>query len=500
MKVRNYLKIFILLMILAVITSVTVLASQQQGGAKPEDASKPPSEAMKIIEKMQFKPITVKVPKIGKDVERVVLKNGMILYLKEDNRYPVVNIRGAVRTGEVYENRDKFGVARLTGKVMRTGGTRKMSPDDLNRELEYMASSIESSTHTWEGEVGMSVISSQLDRGLTLFSEILRHPAFDEKELDLAKNEIKETLIRSTDKSDTIGNNHFNNLLFPNYAPGWQYDWDVVKNIKRQDLIDWHKRFYVPNNMMFAVVGDFKKDEMIAKFNKLFGDWPQGKVNHEITQKVSETAKPGVYYVKKDVSQSFIAMGHLGVEKGNPDRFALVVMNHILGRGGFGSLMTERVRSDEGLAYSVWSYMRFDQPMRAEFVAQSSTRNDATIKAAEIMLAQIKRIQNEKMEARRIDWAKNSLINGFVFEFDEPYQQTVKLMMLEYNDRPRDFFETYTDNIKKVTAEDVQRVAQKYLTPDKMIFLFVGNTDQYDKPLSTLGETTEIILKNPIKD
>jgi zinc protease len=488
------------LFILASIMPLCAQVSEHQGEMSKEDALKPPSEALKIIEKMQFKPIDVKVPKVGKDVERVVLKNGMILYLKEDNRFPVVNIRGLIRTGEVYESKDKYGVARLTGKVMRTGGTRKMSPETLNRELEYMAASVVSSTGTWEGDISMSVIKSQLDRGLNIFSEILRYPAFDEKELELAKSEIREELLRSQDNVGELGMRNYYKLLYPNYSMGWQYEWDVVKNIGRQDLINWHKRFYVPNNMMFAVVGDFNRKEMITKFEKLFGSWPQGKVDLTTTQKVDEAYNPGVYYIKKDVNQSYIRMGHIGVKKGNPDRYALEMMQFILGGGGFGSLLTDRVRNDEGLAYSVGSYLNLDSPVYGTFHAVSTTRNDAVIKAASLMREQIKRMQNERMSTERIEWAKNSIINSFVFEFDEPYQQTVKLMMLEYHDRPRDFYEKYTDNIRKITAEDIQKAAKKYLNPDRMIYIFVGDPEKFDKPLTTLGDPKEIILENPVKN
>jgi zinc protease len=500
MKINIRFHVILGMIVLALLLPMIAFASEYQAETSPEDATKPPSEALKIIEQMQFKPIDVKVPKVGKDVERVVLKNGMILYLKEDNRFPVVNIRGLVRTGEVYETKDKYGVARLTGRVMRTGGTRKMSPDELNRELEYMAASIGSGISTWEGEVSLSIIKSQLDRGLTLFSEVIRYPAFDEREIELAKNEIKEELLREQDYVALIGMKQYYNLLYPNYSMGWQYDWDVVKNIKRQDLVNWHKRFYVPNNMMFAVVGDFKKSEIIAKFNNLFGNWPQGKVNFETSQNVEKTYQPGVYYVKKPVDQSCIRIGHMGVKKDNPDRFALEMMQFILGGAGFGSLLNDSVRTDAGLAYSVGSYMNLDSPFYGTVHAVSLTRNDAAIRAAELMKEQMRRLQNEIMDENKIKWAKDTIINGFVFEFDEPYQQTVKLMMLEYHDRPRDFYETYTRNINKITAADIQRVAKEYLDPDKLIYIFVGNPDEFDKPLSTLGNPNEIILEKPLKN
>jgi zinc protease len=436
MKSKFHIYVAIWMLILTMMTSFAAAVSEHQGELSAEDALKPPSEAMKIIDRMKFKPIDIKVPKVGVDVDRVVLDNGMILYLKEDNRFPVIDIKALIRTGEVYENHENYGTARLTGSVMRTGGTRNLTPEELNKELEYMAASISSSMGTWEGEVTLNVIKSQLDRGMELFSEVLRYPAFDEKEIDLAKSQIREELLRAADDTGRLGMRQYYRLLYPNYSIGWEYDWNVVRGIKQQDLVNWHKRFYMPNNMIFAVVGDFKKDELIEKFNHFFGDWPKGQANLSKTQSVENTYEPGVYYVEKDVSQAYIRMGHLGVRKGNPDKFALEMMQFILGGGGFGSLLTDRVRNDEGLAYSVGSYMNLDSPVFGTFHAVSFTRNDAAIRAASLMREQMKRMQNERMSADKIDWAKNSIINSFVFEFEEPYQQVVKLMALEYYDNP----------------------------------------------------------------
>jgi zinc protease len=460
--------------------------------------TKPKSEAARIIEQMEFKPVELKVPKVGVDIERVELDNGMILYLKEDHRFPLVQVKCITRTGEVYENREKYGVARLTGMVMGSGGTRNLKPDELNQKLEYMAAEIKTNIKTWQGKASLNTIKTQADKALDLFSEVIRYPAFDEQELNLAKNKIREELLRIKDDYQTIGTEYFSKHMYPEHSLGWQYDWNIIKNITREDLVNWHKRFYVPNNMMMAIVGDFDKQEMIDKFKSLFGDWSKKEVNFNITQKTEDRTRPGVYYIKKDMTQAYIIMGNIGIKEGNPDRFALELMNGNFGEG-MSSVLFEKIRVLEGLAYRVGSSFQVDSPDYSLFRVTSLTRNDAVIKATLMMKEEIKRMQDEPVDFSTLERVKNKKTNSFVFLFDDPYKTTVRMMMLEYHDRPRDFYETYIENIKKVTSEDIQRAARKYLHPEELTYLFVGDPEKFDQSLSVLGEPMEIVPELTVK-
>lgn len=441
MKKISLYKFVILFIVLT--CARAVLASGAGGSIPPSDVNKPPSEAMKIIEKMEFKPVQFEIPRVGKEVERVELPNGMILYLMEDHRFPVVKIKGVIRTGEAYEKKEKFGIANLTGVVMRTGGTRDYPPEKLNEELEFLATELETSIGEEMGTISLTCLTSNLDKSLDLFSRVLRYPRFDPEEFELAKMQVKEALRRRNDDPGRIGNKEFYKRVYADYCHGWEYDWDFIKTITRKDLIKWHKRFYHPNNMMFAVVGDFDKDEMVSRFKKIFGDWKKSEVDFSGLQKPARKYHPGLFYVEKDVNQSYIRMGHLGVKRDNPDRYAIEVMNYILGYGGFKSYITEKIRSDEGLAYSVFTYFNLSGRTYGTFGAICSTKSETTVRAAKLMLEQIKRIQNEKVTQKKLEWAKDSIINSFLFEFEKPFEQVIKLMLLEYNRMPRDFYQKY---------------------------------------------------------
>jgi predicted Zn-dependent peptidase len=460
------------------------------------DAAKPPSKGILKVEAMKFRPLNVKIPKVGREVERVQLPNGMILFLMEDHTLPQVSIQGIVRTGRAYEKREKFGVAELTGTVMRTGGTKDFTPAELNDRLAYMAAELETGIGDEDGSISLEVISSQIDPAFELFAQVLRYPAFNGKEIDLAKSHVREGLIRRNDDVYEIGQREFYSRVQPGYCNGWEYDWSVVKAVTREDLMAWHERFYHPNNMMFAVVGDFNRDEMIARFNKTFGGWQPSPVDFSGLQETEYAFNPGIFCAVKDVDQSYIRMGHPGIKRDNPDAYAIRVMNYILGGGGFQSYLMEKVRSDEGLAYSVGSYFNVDSRPYGTAGAYSSTRADATARAIELILATINRIRTQKVGQKRLDWARNSIINSFLFKFDSARTRTLRLMMLEYDGLPADYYEGYCRRIQAVTEEDVLRVAQKYLRPGDFTIVVVGDPARFDKPLSGLGKTEEIKLKD----
>ncbi|MCE1247291.1 MAG: insulinase family protein [Firmicutes bacterium] len=462
------------------------LFAETHGEYTKADKDKPMSEGMKIIKQMKYKPLQVKVPKVGKEIERVVLPNGMILYMLEDHSLPQVNIHGVIRTGSVYENKNQNGLAEVTGRMIRQGGTTTRAPKALDEELDYIAATVETSMAADSGGLYMNCISRQTDKALEIMADVLRNPGFDQKELDLVKSQVKEKLRRKNDQVDDIGDRLFYSTVFGDHPSGWEPDWNVIKNIKREDLIAWHQKYYKPNNMMFAIVGDFKKSEMIDKFNKLFGNWEKGDVDFSSLKEIKYEFHPGVFIARKDVNQSYVRVGHLGVKRDNPDIYAIKMMNHILGGGSFGSLMVEKIRSDEGLAYSVFSYYNTESRDYGTSGALCQTKSKSTMRALELMRLLIAKMQTEKVTPQKLQWAKDTYINGFVFEFSKPSQQVQKLMLLEYNHMPSDFYEKYLNNIRKVTVDDVQNAAKKYLHPDKLSIVLVGNPAEFEKPLESL--------------
>ncbi|UCC80347.1 MAG: insulinase family protein [Candidatus Zixiibacteriota bacterium] len=456
------------------------------------------SPGSRIIENMNFPELKWDVPVIGKEVTRTVLDNGMILFLMEDRELPLISAHALVRSGSIYDSKEDQALAGITGTVMRTGGTRSYSPDSLNAILEFIAGHIECGIGNESGSASLSVMSKDIDLGLELFYEVLRYPAFDSSKIELQKSQIKESIRRRNDNPGSIISREFYHLLYGDHPYGSIIEWSEVKDISGDDLMAYYNKYFHPNNIMIAFSGDFKIEEMIKKVKKVFGKWKRHKIDFPEIPEVEYSFKPGVYIIDKDITQANVRVGHLGIKRDNPDRWAISLMNYILGGGSFTSRLTSRVRSDEGLAYSVRSSFSTGSRDYGTFMAYTQTKTATAKRALELFFEEFENVVNSLPSEEELESARESYLNNFIFQFDSPAEIVNRLMALEYDDYPEDYYRTYLDNIKSVTPEDIQRVALKYLHPDSMSVMLVVDTTELGSDLSEFGSATYIELKEPI--
>jgi len=427
----------------------------------------------------------VKLPKY----ERFVLRNGMVVYLMEDHELPLVNGTALVRTGSRWEPAEKVGLAGLTGTVMRTGGTKKHSPDELNEMLEQRAASVETSIAEGSGSASFEALSEDVETVFGLFAEVLREPVFAQEKLDLAKTQVKGGIARRNDDPDTIASREFRKLVYGKDSPyARTVEYATLDQINRDDVVQFYQRYFHPNNMILGIVGDFDSKKMRSLIQAKLGNWPR---NPQITKpqlpEVSAANKGGVFFVNQpQLTQSSVLIGHLGGKFDSPDYAALDVLNGVL--NGFGGRLFNEVRSRQGLAYSVYGYWspRFDYP--GIFLAGGQTRSDATVQFVKSLQTEIKRIQAQPVSAKELAFAKESTLNSFVFNFQDPSQTLSRLMRYEYYGYPSDFLFRYQKAVAATTAADVQRVAKQYLKPENLVTLVVGNQTTIQPPLTGLAK------------
>ncbi len=457
------------------------------------------SPGSKKVEALKYRDLVWSVPELGKEVKKIVLANGLSLYLYPDRALPVFNVQAAVRTGEIYEPPDKAGLSRLCGTVMRTGGTKTLTPDSLNAELEYMAGSVETSIGTEQGSANLNVLAKDIDRGLEILADVLMNPAFRQEKLDLAKDQIKEQIRRRNDQPGSILFREFTSRIYGGHPYGRVLEWETVKKLTREDLQDWHRTYFAPNNVLLGISGDFDPDGVVEKIKKVFAKWEKKNIRFPDIPKVAGQPNPGIYVIDKpSLNQTNITMGHLGVDFTNPDIYAIQVMNYTLGGGGFTSRLTSRVRSDLGLAYSVNSQFNTGSRDLGTFAASCQTKTETTHKAASEMMNVIKKMREAPVTEEELKTAKDSYINRFVFQFTSAPAVVGQLMGLDYFGRDPNFYRDYLDNVRKVTAEDVFRVAKTYLKPENLTMVVVGNTAGFDADLSSLGPTSKVALTPPV--
>lgn len=436
------------------------------------------------------------------EYEKHQLENGLTIYLMEDHEFPLVSGTAIFRTGSRLEASDKVGLASITGTVMRSGGTQQYSPDRLNQILEQRAASIETGIDTTSGNASFNCLTGDLETVFDLYAEVIKTPAFDEDKFALAKQQVRGGIARRNDDPGDIADREFQKLIYGENSPyARTIEYETLNNISRQDVIDFYQSHIRPEETLLGIVGDFDSKEMLDRIEKKFGSWnvSTAKPNSNIPD-AEQNKTDGVYVVNQpQLNQSYVEIGHLGGTFDNPDYPALRVLNGSL--NGLGGTLYNNLRSKQGLAYSVYGVWsgRYDYP--GYFIAGGQTRSNATVSFIESILDEIKKIQENPISDEQLSYAKESILNSFIFNFQQPSQTLSRLMRYDYYGYPSDFIFQFQAGVKQTTKEDVQRVANLYLKPEKIVKLVVGNPEEINPPLSELEETIttlDISIPQPI--
>ena len=472
-------------------TALTLLVLSLLGCALDAPSRPGPrqSPGAEIVRRMTFPPLQVTIPRVGREVERRVLPNGIILYLAEDRALPVLDAYAVFRAGSLYEPVGRPGAAQLTASQLRNGGTTNLPFDVLNEELEVMGASIEASVSSEAISATLSALAKDADRALQLFAEVLRQPAFDPEPLRVSKGRVIEDLRRVVDNPSQLMAREFARTMYTESHPlGRPLTPVQVEAIQPEDLRAYYRRFFHPNNMMLVVVGDFGREEMAAKIQALFGGWPAADgVDLPPIPKVQPRFEHGVYIVPRSLTQASVTLGHFGIDRSNPDRYAIELMDSILGGSAFTSRIPDRVRTQEGLAYSVGTAFPTTSRDISLFRATLQTKNENVARAVAVILEEMTRIQRQPVTPEELDRAKEAIVNSFVFRFTSRFATVVRLLTLEFDGYPPDYFETLLDRYRAVTVADVQRVAEQYLHPDATTILIVGDAQKFEPAMAVFG-------------
>ncbi len=333
---------------------------------------------------------------------------------------------------------------------------------------------------------------------LELFAEILRQPAFDEQKLAVAKNQLNSSIARQNDSPQQILFREFSEIVYGVNSPyARRPTYTTVASVTREDLFGWHERFFHPNNVILGLVGDFDADEALALVREHFGDWPAGPAAPEFEGGYREDARPGVYYVEKDdMTQSNIIMGHLGIERDNPDYLAVELMNEVLG-GSFASRLFSNVRTKKGLAYAVAGGVgsNFDHPGLTRF--WMTTKTETTAAGIDALLEEVRGMTASPPDAEEIERAREGILNSFVFNSDSRREILGQQLTYEYFGYPLDWLSRYYEGIREVGVEAVRAAAAEYLRPERFAILVVGPAEGRDRPLDDYGEVTGVDISIP---
>ena len=460
-------------------------------------------------EKLVFPAFTFTPPSAA--AYRTALGSGPVAYIAEDRELPLVTISVTLRSGRYLDPSGKEGLADLAGYLLSRGGTKSLTAEELDERLAFLAANLGSSIGEDRGGVTLNLLSKDLDEGLKLLREVLTEPRFQESRLVLRRDQLLTEMKTRNDDSQDIESRERALLVNGESYAGNRYSTKAsLEAIRRDDLVAFHREWFDPRNMIVAVSGDFSRAEMARKLDLLFAGWPiQGKVAPGVPRP-DHKMPAGLFVVDKDVNQGRVSVLLPGVLRTDPDFFSIQLMNDILGGGGFTSRITNRVRSDEGLAYSAGSRLSggtwYPGVLGAGFQSKVRTCSYAT----QIVLEEMGKMKSGEVTDEELLTAKRSFVETLPRRFATKGQTMGLFVDEEYTGRFKAdpaYYQNFRANVEKVTKADVKKAAERLLKTDSVTVLVVGkkadllNPDpKHPVPYPSLtgGKMTDLPLRDPM--
>ncbi len=457
-------------------------------------------------EQLTFPSLTYNVP--DGQAMRVTLANGVPAYVASDRLLPLVTVQVFFRGGQYLEPAGKEGIAELTGTVWRTGGAGNLDAAALDEELDFLAAQLSTSVGRTRGVVTLNLLAKDLDRGLELLMMVLRSPRFEQARLDKAKEDMLAEMKRRNDDAADIERREWTRLLY-----GEQYFLNrlatkaSVDAITRDDLLAFHRQLARPANFVVAVAGDVDRKAMIAKLNATVGAWKSKEPPVPPVPQPDWVPQPGVYLVNKsDVNQGRVSLGHLAVKRPFADEFPMTVANDIYGGGGFTAWLMSKVRSDEGLTYGAYSQFEIGESYPGTFRAYLQTKSSTCARAIKLTIELLEKLRRGEITEQELFTSTNSFVETLPRTFETKVRTVARFAQDELDGMPRDYWQTYRDKMRAVTVPAVTAAAHKYLKPDKLVILVVGNLEEIlkghpdfpDVKLENFGTLHRLPLRDPL--
>jgi zinc protease len=413
------------------------------------------------------------------DIRNEQLGNGLTVIHVERNSLPIVAATLLIKASPLQEKTDIAGTAYLTAKML-SEGTIKRKSVDISNQIEFIGASLESSVNDDYTTVSLSVLKKDVATGFDMLSDIVLHPSFPADELARRKILLAGALKKLQEDPSHLATRKFMKELFGDFPYGRQVEGSLesIEKISRFDIVGFYDRWYRPDNAILIVVGDLSKRELTALVEQHFAAWKAGGKNivreKIVLPKKTGDNKQSTEIIDRDISQANIIMGHTGISRDNPDYYAVQVMNYILGGGGFASRLMKTVRDDMGLTYSIHSSFSANAyPGRFEIDVQ--TKNENAGRVIDETLKQIRRIRAEGVTDEELRDAKDFMIGSFPGRLETGRKLADFLAAVQFYNLGDDYIERYRDYVRKVTKEDILRVARKYVKEGDMLIVVVGN-------------------------
>jgi predicted Zn-dependent peptidase len=443
----------------------------------------------------------IEIPELGEikipAYQRIELDNGMVVYLAEDHKLPLIQLSATIRVGGIYEPAEKIGLASITGSVMRTGGTTTRTGDEIDALVEAKGMSLETWIGLETGGVYLSALKEDVNEGFDLLADVLRNPVFDQDKIDITKGQQKSAIARRNDQPRAIIMREGAKILYgANHPLARHTEYATIDAISRDDLIAFHRRYIHPDRIYLVVIGDFSSQEMIALIKSTLGDWQRATEPLPPDPEIPHRDRTVNVINRDELTQSSIILGHLGIRADDPSYAGITVANRILG-GSFSSRLHREVRSNRGYAYAVSSSAGTGFRFPGIFVAFCGTKSASTEAATAVIIDEITRMTTEPVSAEELTQAKDAILNAEVFNFDTKREVMDRQVLYEMYGYEPDFLQRYQDEVRAMAPEKVLAAAKAVWHPERLSIIVVGKLADLDGDLSKFGEVQELDITIP---
>jgi zinc protease len=422
------------------------------------------------------------------------LQNGLEVWLVRQAELPLVSMNLTVKSGSTEDPMNMSGLSSVTSGLIDSG-TKRRSADDIANEVQSIGANLNSGSGWDFSNISMQTLTKNLDKALDIFADVALNPTFPEDEFGKSQRRTLVGLLQRKDNANAMASVAYDKVLYGADHPyGLSISEDSVKAMKRLDLVKYYETYYRPNNSTLIVVGDVDMKSLTAKLESAFGNWQAADVPRAKISDVGERSEAAIYLVDKPgAAQSVINIGQIGVARDNPDYFPLQVMNSILG-GQFSARVNMNLREDKGYTYGARSGFSFRKGA-GPFSASAGVQTAVTKESVNEFIKELNGIRGAiPVTQAELEYNKQSMIRRFPAGFETTNQIAGQLSNVVVYDLPDSYFNDYIAKINAVTLEDINRVSNKYLTPEKMAIVIVGDKKVIEPKLKEINGLGDSII------
>jgi len=411
---------------------------------------------------------------------RVQLDDSITGYVVVDRSLPLISFSMFFKEATIPSNIKETAALELLSPMFRRGGSSDISANALDDSLEFISASVHGGLGSYYSKISIDCLSKNFEEMLSLSKSVFTKPGFDEKQLEIQKTSYITAYKRRFDNPASILSALRSKVNYASSPRLWNPTVEEYQSVSKKDLEQFGKTKFSANRIVFALAGDIEKDSALVLLKKYFADWKKSS-KRDLTPSILLLKKPGVYAVEKDITQANISMNQPFVKRPHPDYYPTAVASFILGGGSFSSRLTSKIRTEEGLAYSIYSHAGNDFNDTALTTIALQTKAESAFYAIQLIIQEIEKLSKEGPSAEELELAKKTLIESLPSMFDSPSSIASIFAADEIVGKSKDHYLEYVKAINAVTPEQIKAMTAKYFDPQKMTISIVGPKKSWDK-------------------